>query len=53
LSFDVDNLSFMGLATILAAFYKIWATYFQASGHLALQYLALLCSDWNVMSQGK
>jgi len=36
LSVDVNILSFMGLATILAAFYKIWATYFQASGHLAL-----------------
>jgi hypothetical protein len=35
LSFDEDNLTFLGLAAILATFSKSWAIFFQSSGHTA------------------
>jgi hypothetical protein len=33
LSFDEDILAFFGLATVLATFSKVWATFSQSSGH--------------------
>jgi hypothetical protein len=33
LSFDVDNLNFWGLATVLATFSKIWKILFKSSGY--------------------
>jgi hypothetical protein len=35
LSFEEDILAFLGLATVLATFSKIWAIFFQTSGHPA------------------
>jgi hypothetical protein len=35
LSFEEDILAFLGLTTVLATFSKIWANFFQTSGHPA------------------